>query len=128
MDSTLTEDDLAFLAALGKQLEGESTDGREYPRFELAIPFSAQPADSSRREEIERLGVTVNISRGGFRGEMGRPLSIGDHYRLALTSASVEPIEVVGRCLRCAFVDEDRFEVVLRFLAPIEASRLREPN
>lgn len=125
--STLTPDDLEFLDALGRQLTCESTDSRAHPRVELSMPFEVQPADSSRRDDVERLGVTVNVSRGGFLGEMVRPLSIGDHYRVSLVSATAEPIEAIGRCLRCAFLDEERFEVVLRFLAPLEPGVLPEP-
>ena len=72
--------------------------------------------------------MTEDVSRGGFRGMMGRPLSIGDHYRVQLIVSEGQPIELIGRCLRCAFVDEQQFEVVLRLLAPIEAGLLPVPD
>jgi hypothetical protein len=126
--STLTPEDLTFLASLESQLTCEATDSRIFPRLHLSLPFSVRPADTSRSEEDERLGVTADASRGGFRGSMGRPLAIGDHYRVQLIVAGGQTVELIARCLRCAFLDEQEFEVVLRFVAPLDKGVLPDPD
>ena len=125
--STLTDDDLAFLASLEAQLSLEAADGRAHPRFNMELAFSVRPADTSRSQEPERAGRTLDVSRGGFRANASRPLSIGDHYRVRLFADPDEPVEIIARCLRCAFVDEQRFEVVLRFVAALEPGVLPIP-
>lgn len=122
--SILTDEDVAFLASLEAQLTAEAADGRTHPRLDVGLAFSIKPASASQQQDPAQPGRTLDLSLGGLRGNMSRPLSIGDHYRVCITETEDASVEITARCLRCAFIDEQRFEVVLRFSSTLDESAL----
>jgi len=116
---SLSPQDVAFLEALERQLAPESEERRGAERHTLRIAVRLNPADASRLDEPATVGHTIDVSTAGARTEMMRPARVGDHYLLRLFTKEDQPVEVVARCLRCILLTENRFEVALRFLAPL---------
>lgn len=121
---TLNTDDLAFLAALQAQLAGEHTDRRHDQRYELCMAVALTPADTSRASEAVVQGETIDVSYSGIKAELPTPPQVGDHYRLQLRAQAGKSVTVFARCVRCALIDDTRFEVALSFLMPIAADDL----
>jgi len=127
----LSPQDVAFLEALELQLGPEVEERRGAHRHELRLAVRLNPADASRLDEPANVGHTIDLSSAGARAELMRPARVGDHYLMRLFTKEDEPLEVVARCLRCALLSESRFEVALRFLAPIgehDLPRYDEPK
>jgi c-di-GMP-binding flagellar brake protein YcgR len=134
-------DGLSLWARLG---DGERVQSRDYVREAVDLPALVVIDDAaSRRAPTPHPMRVVNLSGGGFRAEMDRPLHGGTRYRVLLQLPGtdqpvtavwlpnrVERREAVGKVVWVAsgpFVDvaESDRERVVRFVLQAQRQRLR---
>jgi hypothetical protein len=100
---------------------------RASERLEIRTKVVIAPGNSGQRHEFAAEGLTADLSCGGCKILVGRPVAVGDIYWLAFSDDHLAIGSVLARCLRCAMVREGAFEAGFRFFHEVDlASALRQ--
>jgi len=98
---------------------------RKHRRFEIRTRVITHPADVQARGELKWLGECHDISQGGCRLLVKKPLILGSLYWIEFEPTDVHIDPVFARCVRGHILRESAFEFGMCFLTPIE---LPEPE
>lgn len=92
---------------------------RSSERVEVRAKLTVRPGNPSQRHQYCVEAVTADISNGGCMILASRAVLPGDIYYLTFFEqlAGVGPL--LARCMRCRMVQEDAFEVGIRFLQDV---------
>jgi hypothetical protein len=92
---------------------------RSSERVEIRAKLMFRPANPSQRHTYAIEAVTADISNGGCMVLASRAILPGDIYHVTFHEQLERVGPLLARCMRCRMVQEDAFEVGLRFLQDI---------
>jgi len=115
---------LDALSELEKNTSKAITALRSSQRLDIRTKVWVQPGNSSERSGFVMEGLTADISKGGSMILTPRPLMVGDIFWLRFSDDEIRINPLLVRCLRCRLVQEDAFEVGIRFLNDIDLSHV----
>ena len=123
-EASIADEDMAHevLRELEGQSSAEQEKHRAHDRIAIKTKVTLQPGNSSELLNLKLQGVTGEISDGGCRAMFPLPLGVGDVYRLRFDPAKLDLPLVFARCLRCRMIDEDAYDVGLRFFNEIHVA------
>ena len=111
------------LEALG-DLEQNTSEAivaqRSSKRIDIHSEVMIRPGNSSNRSQFVIQGMTADISNGGTKVFLPCPVTPGDIYWLKFADDQVQIGSMLARCRRCIMINEDAFEVGLRFFNDID--------
>jgi hypothetical protein len=93
---------------------------RKHRRFDIHLKIIVQPANSIDRAETKWLGECHDISSGGCRVLVQRPLELGSLFWIQFEPSEFSIDPVFARCVRGHLMRENAFEFGMSFLTPIE--------
>lgn len=93
---------------------------RKHHRFEIRTQVLVQPSDSIDRDGADWRGECHDISNGGCRLLLNKPLQLGSIYWIQFKPSTVTLDPVFARCVRGCLLRENAFEFGMSFLTPIE--------
>jgi hypothetical protein len=111
------------LEALGELAENTSdaiVRQRASQRLEIRTKVVIAPGNSGERHRFAVEGLTGDLSTGGCKVLVGRPMAVGDIYWLVFSDDHLAIGSLLARCLRCALVREDTFEAGFRFFHEVD--------
>ncbi len=97
---------------------------RTSERLDIRTKVIIRPANPSERTAGGVEVVTVDISNGGCMALSSKALLPGDYYWMCFEEDAVRIGSLLGRCLRCRFVQEDAFEIGFRFMQDVPLKSL----
>lgn len=118
------EELLKSLIDLERNTSAEIKRQRDAVRITQAAPVLVLPGNSTERMGRAIEGLTADLSEGGARLLMPMPLGVGDHYYFKFQGELDALRPVLGRCLRCRYLQEDAFEVGIKFSERVDLSNL----
>ena len=95
---------------------------RSSKRVDIHCAVEIRPGNSSERFQFTINGMTADISNGGSKIILPRPILPGDIYWITLKEKLTNVGSLLARCRRCVMVNENAFEVGLRFFEDIDVS------
>ena len=94
---------------------------RKHRRFDIRLKVVVFPANTIDRAELKWMGECHDISRGGCRVLVQRPMELGSVYWIQFEPHSKVTLDpVFARCVRGHLLRENAFELGMSFLTPIE--------
>lgn len=112
----LTGNGLPELTDQGSLAEKRQSD----PRRAVYVAVKLRCANTSQRADREISGRVKDLSTTGCGLILDYPPRVGDIYRFQVAEESEKFLEgVLGRCVRCHFIDEDIFEAGFQFLTSL---------
>lgn len=113
------------LDALG-ELEKNTSDAilaqRKSKRIEIHAGVQVRAGNASERHQFKIQGMTADISDGGTKLLLPCPITPGDIYLLEFDKDQFRIGSQLARCRRCVMINEDAFEVGLRFFHDIDVA------
>ena len=97
---------------------------RSSERIEIRSKLMFRPCNPSQRHTFAVEAVTADISNGGCMVLASRAILPGDIYHITFYDELESVGPLLARCMRCRMVQEDAFEVGLRFLQDISLKDL----
>jgi hypothetical protein len=91
---------------------------RMHERVEARVPVRLDAAN--RDDSVPSVkGVTQDLSPGGCRAIMRAAPHVGDIFRLEIELEKDAGQTLYARCLRCALLRDDAFDVAFQFLSEL---------
>ncbi|MEO0604449.1 MAG: PilZ domain-containing protein [Myxococcota bacterium] len=104
---------------LEKNLAEAVESQRASTRHDIRASVDVEPASLSMRDGSRLRGVTGDVSAGGCLLLLGRPLMVGDVYRLVFDRSEFDVAPAFALCVRARQVQPDAFEMGCRFLESV---------
>lgn len=104
---------------LEKNLSEAVESQRASTRHDIRASVDVEQASLSKRDGARLRGVTGDLSSGGCLLLLGRPLMVGDVYRLVFDRSELDVAPVYALCVRARQIQPDAFEMGCRFLEPV---------
>jgi hypothetical protein len=122
--STSTEDQdiWASLLALKANTPASILKMRSSGRIEMRTKVLIYAGNASQRNEPGLEGTTADVSQGGCQVLLGRPIWVGDYYLIEFDREHLDVPPTMARCLRCRMINEDAFEIGMKFNHSLEIS------
>jgi hypothetical protein len=92
------------------------TSGRIEVRSRVLLRYG----NASQRDVAPIEGTTADISQGGCQVVTPRPLWVGDYFLIEFDPQHLDAPPTMGRCLRCRMLNEDAFEIGMKFNSPLQ--------
>ncbi len=121
------DDAFNMLQELEQNTPEEIRRQRSHFRVILKAKVILLPGNASETLKFKVQGVTGDLSEGGCKALVPVPLAVGDIYRLQFDRATLDLPLTFARCIRCALLRENSFEVGFRFFTPITLPRNVRP-
>lgn len=110
--------------ALLRQLERNTADKvqkmRAHERIEMRIKIVIRPGSMSQRDEWSIEGVTGDVSRGGAKILLPRPLHVGDIFQVVFDPKILDVTPQLCLSQWCRTIRSDAYECGLSFFSPID--------
>lgn len=97
---------------------------RSSERIEIRAMVMVRPANLSHRHQYTIESVTADISTGGCMLLASRAILPGDIFHLTFHDELSNVNPLLARCMRCRMIQDDAFEVGIRFLQNIPLKEL----
>ncbi len=128
-DDLFGESSQALLRELEKNTSSNIQKMRAHERIAVRAKVVLRPGSLSQRDAWSLEGVTGDISRGGAKVLMPRPVFVGDVFQVAFDPEVLAVPPQLCLSQWCRTVRGDAFECGLSFFSPIDlAAALREPG
>jgi len=114
-----TDVDIELLQELEEQALTQIRKLRRFERVEVRVPVRLDAANHGDVAPTVK-GVTQDLSRGGCRAIMRAAPHVGDVYRLEIEMDRDLVKTTYARCLRCALLRDDAYDVAFHFLGELE--------
>lgn len=101
---------------------------RSSERIEIRAKVMVRPANLSHRHQYAVESVTADISTGGCMLLASRAVLPGDLFHLTFHDGLSNLNPLLARCMRCRMIQDDAFEVGIRFLQNIPLQELVGPR
>lgn len=93
---------------------------RACERLDINAKVTIRPGNGSQRQSLMIEGLTGDVSDGGCRVLLPRPVMPGDVFWLSFDDAHVKIGSLFARCVRCRLVQEEAYEAGFRFFNDID--------
>lgn len=97
---------------------------RSSQRIEIRAKVVIRPANLSQRHQYAIESVTADISTGGCMLLASKAVLPGDIYYLTFHDGLRNVNPILARCMRCRLIQDDAFELGIRFLQNIPLNEL----
>lgn len=92
---------------------------RSSGRIEIRCKVVVRSGNASQRDMPPWEGTTADVSKGGCQIVLNRPLWVGDYFLLEFEKEHLDVPATMARCLRCRLINEDAFEIGMKFNEPL---------
>ncbi len=86
---------------------------------EVKAKVWVEPGNASDRDGTKLVGVSSRIGQLSLTTVFPQPLRVGDVYRVTFDRDSLDLDPTYAVCRKCRFVNDDTFESMLMFFAPV---------
>lgn len=117
-----------------EELETQTADQIRHKRSSRRVNLQAKcmlrNINASDATPIELTGITCDVSDGGCRVVLPRPVMVGDCFRLEFPDPSLGWPTMYARCVRARLINEAAFELAFSFLneLPRESRSAAKPG
>lgn len=92
---------------------------RSSGRIEVRCKVIVRSGNASQRDLPPWEGTTADVSKGGCQIVINRPLWVGDYFLLEFEREHLDVPATMARCLRCRLMNEEAFEIGMKFNNPL---------
>lgn len=117
------DDAVERLSELSQNTPEDIAAMRASSRYSTECAIVVHPANVAERG-AGLAGTTADVSEGGCRVVVGRPLRPGDVIVIAFDRNTLDIPDAFGQVVRCQMFQDDSFEAGIRFLRSIDPAAL----
>ncbi|MFO0827152.1 MAG: PilZ domain-containing protein [Phycisphaerales bacterium] len=118
--------DQELVKELASNTAAEVQAKRLHPRFTVALPVVARPANFSDRAAAGATGRTVDISQGGCMVIFEQAVYVGDVYAIDVDRRNTKLPLIYARCVRARMLHDDAIEAGFAFFTALDVTELSE--
>ena len=89
---------------------------------EVQAKIWVEPGNASDRDGAKLVGMSSRIGQLSVTTLFPQPLRVGDVYRITFDRDSLDLEPAYAVCRRCRYVNDDTYESMLAFFAPVRIS------
>ena len=116
------QDSLKVLEELELNQPKSVMEVRCVDEVEVKAKVWVEPGNASDRDGQKLVGMSSRIGQLSLTTVFPQPLRVGDVYRVTFDRDSLDLDPTYGVCRRCRYVNDDTFESMLVFFAPVRIS------